>query len=82
MNKTELSIMNKSFSKLDDRRASLLLDERTIDLKETVKEIRKNSIKHLHLLLEIAEKNLEDNGMDVIFAKDADRSKTSHLPTG
>jgi iron-sulfur cluster protein len=75
MKKSELSIMNQSFSKLDKRRATLLHDERTIDLKDRVKKIRKNSVKHLPLLLEKAGKNIIANDMEVIYAKDAKEAK-------
>ncbi|NYB52434.1 MAG: lactate utilization protein [Methanobacteriaceae archaeon] len=75
MNESELNIMNRSFSKLDERRANLLHDEATISLKERVKLIRKNSVKHLHHLLEKAQENLIENGIEVILANDAKEAK-------
>ena len=49
MNESSIKIMNRSFNILDKRRATLLQDERTINLKERVKKIRENSVKHLSL---------------------------------
>jgi len=75
MNESSLRIMNKSFNILDKRRATLLKDERTINLKERVKKIRKNSVKHLSSLLEIAQENLQSNGIEVVMAKDAHEAR-------
>lgn len=75
MNKSQLTIMNRSFTKLNQRREALLQDETTINLKERVKKIRTNSIKQLSLLLEKAEKNLVENGMEVIVAKNGEEAK-------
>jgi len=75
MNDASMKIMNRSFKILDRRRATLLQDERTVKLKERVKEIRENSIEHLHPLLEKARENLEKNGIDVIMALDGDEAR-------
>jgi iron-sulfur cluster protein len=75
MKKSELIIMNRSFTKLDERRANLLHDERTIHLKEIVKKIREDSVKNLSLLLEKAQQNLIDNGMEVIMAENAEEAQ-------
>jgi len=77
MNKSQLTIMNRSFTKLNQRREALLQDETTINLKERVKKIRSNSIKQLSLLLEKAGKNLIDNGIEVIYAGNAEEAKIS-----
>ncbi|MFA0832542.1 MAG: LUD domain-containing protein [Methanobacterium formicicum] len=75
MDKSQLTIMNRSFTKLNQRREVLLQDETTINLKERVKKIRTNSIKQLSLLLEKAEKNMIDNGIEVIIAKNGDEAR-------
>ncbi len=75
MNKSQLTIMNRSFIKLNERREALLQDETTINLKERVKKIRTNSIKQLSLLLEKAGKSLIDNGIEVIYAGNAEEAK-------
>jgi iron-sulfur cluster protein len=75
MIRSQLKIMNRSFNILDKRRANLLHDERTINLKERVKKIRENSTEHLHPLLEKACKNLQNNGIEVIVAKDAEEAR-------
>ncbi len=75
MKETSLKIMNKSFNILDERRATLIHDERTINLKERVKNIRRNSIEHLSYLLEKAQKNLEANGIEVVMARDANEAR-------
>lgn len=75
MNDSSLKIMNKSFNILDKRRAALLQDERTINLKERVKKIRSNAVDHLSALLEKAQDNLQNNGIEVIMAKDANEAR-------
>ncbi len=75
MNESSLKIMNKSFNILDKRRATLLKDERTINLKERVKKIRKNSVEHLSFLLKKAQENLQNNGIEVVMAKDAHEAR-------
>ena len=71
MKESEINIMNRSFGILDKRRAKLLQDERTIQLKERVKRIREDSTARLHKLLEIAVERLMDNGIEVIIAQDS-----------
>jgi iron-sulfur cluster protein len=75
MIRSQLKIMNRSFNILDKRRANLLHDERTINLKERVKKIRENSTEHLHPLLEKACENLKNNGIEVMVAKDAEEAR-------
>jgi iron-sulfur cluster protein len=75
MNESDIKIMNKSFNILDKRRSTLLQDEATIKLKERVKKIRENSVSHLHPLLEKAQESLENNGIEVILAKDAEEAR-------
>ncbi|MCC7551948.1 MAG: LUD domain-containing protein [Methanobacterium sp.] len=72
MNDSSIKIMNKSFNILDKRRATLLQDEATIKLKERVKNIRENSVEHISPLLEKAQEKLQENGIEVILAKDAE----------
>ena len=75
MMRSQLKIMNQSFNILDERRATLIQDERTINLKERVRKIRENSTEHLHPLLEKARESLQNNGIEVIIAKDAKEAK-------
>ena len=77
MKRSQLSIMNRSFTKLNERRSTLIYNEDTINLKQRVQKIRKNSVEHLHLLLEKAQENLTANGMEVILAKDAEEARES-----
>ena len=71
MKESEINILNRSFGILDKRRAKLLQDERTIQLKERVKKIREDSTARLLQLLEIAIERLLDNGIEVIIARDS-----------
>jgi L-lactate utilization protein LutB len=71
MKKSEIKVMNHSFSILNSRRTSLLQDKRTLQLKKRVKKIREDSIDHINQLLEIAMERLLDNGIEVIIARDA-----------
>lgn len=75
MNDAAMAIMKRSFNILDKRRADLLLDKRTVKLKERVKNIRENSVEHLPNLLEKACETLENNGVEVIMAKDGDEAR-------
>ena len=75
MNDPSLKIMNRSFGILNKRRSALLEDERTLDLKEKVKKIREYSVEHLSTLLEKARKTLENNGIEVIMAHDAEEAR-------
>ena len=69
MKKSEITAMNKSFGILEERRAKILDDDRTILLKEHVKEIRKYSIKNMYQLLDKAVKKLQKNGLEVVLAE-------------
>lgn len=71
MKKSEINVMNHSFSILNSRRTSLLQDKHTLKLKKRVKKIREDSIAHINQLLEIAMERLLDNGIEVIIARDA-----------
>lgn len=75
MNDAAMEIMKRSFNILDKRRADLLQDERTVNLKERVKNIREISVEHLPPLLEKACETLENNGVEVIMAKDGDEAR-------
>jgi iron-sulfur cluster protein len=75
MNDSAIKIMNHSFNILNKRRATLLQDKGTIKLKERVKNIRENSIEHLHPLLEKARENMTHNGIEVVIAKDAKEAR-------
>jgi len=75
MNDAAMEIMKRSFNILDKRRADLLQDERTVNLKEKVKNIREISVEHLPQLLEKACETLENNGVEVIMAKDGDEAR-------
>ena len=77
MNDPSLKIMNRSFGILNKRRSTLLEDERTLELKERVKKIREYSIEHLSILLEKARETLENNGIEVIMARDAEEARES-----
>lgn len=74
MNESEREIMKRAFAILDNRRATLLQDERTIKLKKRVKKIREKSIDNLLSLLETAQETLEKNGIEVIIATDAEEA--------
>jgi L-lactate utilization protein LutB len=77
MNESEINIMNRSFGILDRRRANLLQDKHSLQLKERVKKIRKDSTARLHQLLEIAMERLMDNGIEVIIARDSQEALDS-----
>ena len=69
MKKSEITAMNKSFGILEERRAKILDNDRTILLKEHVKEIRKHSIKNMDQLLDKAIKKLQKNGLEVVLTE-------------
>lgn len=77
MNDSSIKIMNRSFNILDERRANLLQDEGTVKLKEKVLKIRKNSVDHLSILLEKAQNKLQNNGIEIIMAKDGEEARTA-----
>ncbi len=76
MDQTKLNAMQRSFHVLENRKKKLLEDEseRINELRENVKEIRKYSISNLDELLETAKNNFLENGMEVIFAEDAQKA--------
>ena len=71
MKETEINAMNNSFDILERRRETILQDETTLQLKKRVKQIREDSTNQIHQLLEIAIERLQDNGIEVIVAQDA-----------
>ncbi len=71
MNKSEIQAMNRSFAILYKRRRGLLDSEETQQLKERVQKIRECSIDNLDELKEIAINNLQNNGIEVIYAEDS-----------
>jgi iron-sulfur cluster protein len=74
MKDSQINIMNHSFAILDNRRTTLLQDERTVKLSERVKKIREKAIHHLSLLMKTAHENLLENGIEVILADDAEKA--------
>jgi L-lactate dehydrogenase complex protein LldG len=74
INEKEIRSINKSFRILNERRRKLLDNPQTEELKKRVKKIREYSIKNLDDLKKTALKKLEDNGMEVIYASDADEA--------
>ena len=62
MKKSEIEAMNRSFEILEERRATILDDERTIKLKEHVKSIRNHSIDNMDELIDEGINNLQKNG--------------------
>ncbi len=74
MKKSEIQAMNRSFGILEERRAKILDDERTIQLKERVKAIREHSINHMEELIEKATVRLQENGVEVVLAKKSENA--------
>ena len=79
MKKSHISVMNRSFQVLDQRRRKLLKDHETLKLKERVQGIREYSMDHLEELLEEAACNLEENGVEVIMAADGEEAQEAIL---
>lgn len=71
MDESEINTMNQSFNILNKRREKLLGTQEIIELKDKVKKIREESINHIDELRELAVRNLQDNGIEVILADDA-----------
>ncbi|WP_321421947.1 LUD domain-containing protein [uncultured Methanobacterium sp.] len=71
MNKSEIETMRRSFKVLQSRKKIFSGNKRVVDLEDHVKQIRKNSISNLEELKITAKKSLEENGVEVIFAEDA-----------
>ena len=69
MKKTEIKAMNRSFGILEERKAKILDDERTIQLIDRVKKIREHSIENMKELIDKGTQRLEENGVEVIYAK-------------
>ena len=74
MKKSEIQAMNRSFGILEERRAKILDDERTIQLKERVKAIREHSINHMEELIEKATIRLQENGVEVVLAEKSENA--------
>lgn len=71
MNKSELETMRNSFKILDERRIEILHDPKIKKLQEKVKQIREESIENLEELVETAQKNFEENGIELCYAEDS-----------
>ena len=69
MKKSEIKAMNRSFGILEDRRAKIIDDDRTLRLKERVMKIREHSIKNMDKLVDKGIKNFKKNGIEVILAE-------------
>ncbi len=69
MKKSEIKAMNRSFGILEDRRAKIIDDDRTLQLKEHVMKIREHSIKNMDKLVDKGIKNFKKNGIEVILAE-------------
>jgi len=69
MKKSEIKAMNRSFGILEERKAKILDDERTIQLIDRVKKIREHSIENMKELIDKGTQRLEENGVEVIYAK-------------
>ncbi len=74
MKKSEINAMNRSFGILEERRAKILDDERTLNLKKRVKDIREHSIGNMEELIEKATKKLEENDVEVIYAEKSENA--------
>jgi L-lactate dehydrogenase complex protein LldG len=76
MDEVKLNAMRRSFGILEKRKKKLLDDEneRIKELRENVKEIREYSISNLEELLETAKERFIENGIEVIFAEDAQKA--------
>lgn len=73
MDEAKLDAMRRSFNIIETRKKKLLEDEneQISKLRENVKEIRKYSIENLEELIETAKIRFLENGMEVIFAENA-----------
>ena len=73
MDEAKLDAMRRSFNIIETRKKKLLEDEneQISNLRENVKEIRKYSIENLEELIETAKTRFLENGMEVIFAENA-----------
>ena len=73
MDEAKLDAMRRSFNIIETRKNKLLEDEneQISKLRENVKEIRKYSIENLEELIETAKTRFLENGMEVIFAENA-----------
>ena len=74
MKKSEINAMNKSFGILEERRAKILDDDRTLNLKKRVKDIREHSIANMEELIKKATKKLEKNDVEVICAEKSENA--------
>lgn len=74
MKKSEINAMNRSFGILEERRAKIRDDERTILLKERVKQIREHSIKNMEELVDKGIKKLQENGVEVVYAEKSENA--------
>jgi L-lactate dehydrogenase complex protein LldG len=74
MKNSEIKAMNRSFGILEERRAKILDDERTIQLKERVKEIREHSIRNMKELIDKGTQKLQENGVEVLYAEKSENA--------
>lgn len=76
MDQVKLKAMQRSFNILEERKKKLLEDENEHinELRENVKEIRQYSVSNLEELVKTAKKSFQENGMEVIFAEDAQKA--------
>lgn len=74
MKDSEIKTMNRSFRKLEDRRAKILDDEHTLKLKKNVKAIREHSIANIEQLIRKATEKLEANDIEVIYAEKSENA--------
>jgi L-lactate dehydrogenase complex protein LldG len=75
MNSNEINTMNKSFEILIEKRKKLLNDPDVKKLEEKVRDIRKNGIENNSKLLKIAEKSLQRNDIEFVFAENAEKAR-------
>lgn len=71
MDKQEIETMRFSFEKMSQRRLKNQSNSKINNQREKVKKIRQNSIENKELLINLAKKNLEENGIECFYAKDS-----------
>jgi len=76
MEETKLNTLRRSFGILEERKKKLFKDDydRINELTEHVKSIREYTISNINELLKSAEKSFADNGIEVIYAENAQES--------
>ena len=71
MDKQELETMRFSFEKMNQRRLKNQSNSKINKQREKVKKIRQNSVENRNSLIKLTEKNLKRNGIEFLYAKDA-----------